>query len=96
MVVVFGGSSSSVHWPNNKLLAYRRGVMNKKAEDRKLDRDSNPYRCERCHAGCKTLWGLMTRHAGSQKCAKKIGKMSAYSTPCKTEMGEEEREDEFE
>jgi hypothetical protein len=65
-------------------------VMNKKAEERENNRDEYPYRCEHCHAGCKTLMGLMNRHAGSQKCVNNTGKMSSYTTPRKTVIDEEE------
>jgi hypothetical protein len=93
---VVGGGSSSMYWPNNELFSYRQGVMNKKAEERQDDRDEYPYRCEHCHAGCKTLKGLMNRHAGSQKCVNNTGKMSSYTTPRKTVIDEEECIYEFE
>lgn len=87
---VVGGGSSSIHWPNNKLFSYRLGVMNKKAEERQDERDEYPYRCEHCHAGCKTLKGLMNRHAGSQKCVNNAGKRSSYTTSRKTVIVDEE------
>ena len=81
---------SRAQWPNNKLFSYRINVMAEKATERQEDRDEYPYRCEHCHSGCKTLKGLMNRHAGSQKCVKQTGKMSSYSTPCKTVIDDEE------
>jgi hypothetical protein len=77
-------------WPNDKLLNYRLGVMAEKAIERQEDRDEYPYRCEHCLSGCKTLKGLMNRHAGSQKCVKLTGKMSSYTTPRKTVIDDEE------
>ena len=87
---VFDAGSFRMRWPNNKLLSYRQDVMNKKAEEREKNGDEYPYRCEHCHAGCKTLMGLMNRHGGSQKCVK------MYTTPRKTVIDEEECIYEFE
>ena len=83
--------SKSIHWPSNKLLSHRLDLMKEQAQRRKDDRDEYPFRCKHCHSGCKTLGGLMNRHAGSQKCSNKTGKMSSYSTPCKTVIDDEER-----
>lgn len=76
-------TSMSPQWPQCSLLQYRVDQMNVKAEERKSNREVYPYRCRECNAGCKTLSGLLNRHAGSEKCASKQGKMSSYSTPAK-------------
>lgn len=85
-------TSMSPQWPQSSLLQYRVDKMNAKAEERKLDRVDYPYRCRQCHAGCKTLSGLLNRHAGSEKCASKQGKMSSYTTPAKFDRVIDEEE----
>jgi hypothetical protein len=73
-------TSSSLQWPPAALLQYRVDVMNEKVKERQLNREKYPYRCQECHAGCKSLVGFLNRHAGSEKCASKLGEMSSYST----------------
>ncbi len=68
--------------PGKGVLSYRLEEFYTKAKERSENRNEFLYHCTSCNMGCKSLSGLK-QHSESQKCSKRIGKMSSYLTPAK-------------